>query len=544
MSGSTTPDGAATVAGTAPPRAAGGRNLLRSTGIVMLVRGLDFGLSFLVSVLLANRFGASGQLDAFFLARRTTVGFADTIRKLVGQIVLPPVLAAVDRGEAPSIHHLPRRMGWFLACFTLVMLAGLFAPTLWAQLFAPGFRGEQQALTAGMMRIMLPLLPLAVVASLLAAVLQARRRYLLSEGTNLVQRALLVLVLALFVPPLGIVAGAWTMLAAGVVGFLILLAGARSIVRPTRRPADRQPTVASPQTKGGGMAAAIVINVYFQASALLDFAFATIGGEGNVASLEYGSRLVSLVPGLVMSSLATVLTPELIRAVQQSDRAAAAAGIQRFQRIGVFAQMPVSVGMMLGAPLMVSALFGHGAFGPQAIATAAACTAGYAAAAIFLAPMSAITTSIYADPHAPALRDLTVIAIVGTILRVAVLAVAAPIWGAPGIAWGAAIATALTCAVAQIVAVRRFHHFTHRAQLIDFAQTAACALIATGAGALLLRLVPDTPKLFGELALLAALGALIVVVYAAAAALLRVPEMAALRDVAAKLLARRRARRA
>lgn len=524
-------------------RTTSGKALARSAGVVVAIRGLDFGLSFLVSVLLANRFGASGQLDAFFLARRTTVGFADTIRKLVGQIVLPPVLAAVDRGEAPSLRHLPRRMGWFFVVFAGVMLIGMLVPTLWAKLFAPGFRGEQQALTATMMRIMLPLLPLALVASLLAAVLQARRRYLLSEGTNLVQRALLVLVLALFVPPLGIIAGAWTMLIAGVVGFLILLAGAWSIVRPPPGHAAAEPPAEVPETKGGGLAAAIVINVYFQATALLDFAFATTGGDGGVASLEYGSRLVSLVPGLVMSSLATVLTPELIRAVQQPDRVAVAAGIQRFQRIGVFAQAPVSVGMMLGAPLMVSALFGHGAFGPQAIASAAACTAGYAAAAIFLAPMSAITTSVYADPHASALRDLAIIAAIGTVVRVIVLAIAAPIWGAPGIAYGAAVATALAFVVAQIVAARRFHHFHMRAQLADLAQTFACAGIAAAAGFALLWLVPNPHKLFGELALLFALGALIVIVYFAAAVALRVPEMAALRDIAMQILAKRRSKR-
>lgn len=531
------------VAAARRPRFSSGRMLVRSALVVTVIRALDFGLSFLVSVLLANRFGASGLLDAFFLARRTTVGFADTIRKLVGQIVLPPVLAAVDRGEVPSVRHLPRRMGWFLACFALIMVAGMLVPSAWARLFAPGFRGEQQTLTADMMRIMLPLLPIAVVASLLAAVLQARRRYLLSEGTNLVQRAILVLVLALFVPPLGIVAGAWTMLVAGVIGFLILLAGAWSIVRPRQRDAAAETKPAAPEIAGGGLAAAIVINVYFQATALLDFGFATTTGDGAVASLEYGSRLVSLVPGLVMSSLATVLTPELIRAVQQSDRAAAAAGIQRFQRIGMFAQAPVSMGMMLGATLMVSALFGHGAFGPEAIASAAACTAGYAAAAVFLAPMSAITTSIYADPHAPALRDLTLIAVIGTAIRVATLAIVAPIWGAPGIAYGAAVATALTFGVAQIVAARRFHHFQMRAQLADLVQTAACAGIAAAAGWLLLWLIPDPHKLYSELALLAALGVVIVLVYFAAAVALRVPEMAALRDVAAQIVARRRAKR-
>ncbi len=519
------------------------RTLVRSAGVVSAIRGLDFGLSFLVSVLLANRFGASGQLDAFFLARRTTVGFADTIRKLIGQVVLPPVMTAVDRGQPLSLRLLPRRVGWFLGLFALALAAAMLVPERLVALFAPGFRGTQAVLTAQMMRIMLPLLPIAVGASILAAILQARRRYLLSEGTNLVQRAMLVLVLALLVPPLGIVAGAWTMLISGVVGFVILLVGTWSIVRPHAVLGAAAPAVSKTvPSAGGGIVAALVINAYFQATALLDFAFASTAAYGSVASLEYGSRLVSLVPGLVMSSLATVLAPELIHAVQQPDPRAAAAGIQRFQRISVFAQLPVSVGMMLGAPLMVGALFGHGAFGAEAIATAAACTAGYAAAQVFLAPSSAITSAIYADPHASPLADLTRVAVLGLLMRVGALAVAAPLWGAGGIAWAAATATAGTFVIAQVIAVRRFHHFAMRAQAIDLARNALCAGIAALAGAALLHFAPAPHAVWTQLLLLATLGALVVLVYAAAAIALHVPEVAQVRDIVGKIVAKRRRR--
>ncbi|WP_169542570.1 lipid II flippase MurJ [Sphingomonas baiyangensis] len=525
----------------AAPRGRSIRALARSTGLVMLIRAADFGLSFLVSVLLANRFGASGQLDAFFLARRTTVGFADTIRKLVGQVVLPPVVAAMDRGEPPSIHSVPRKVWWFVGGLMLLTLTGTVLPSALVYAFAPGFSDARHDMTATMMAIMMPLLPIAVLASLLAAVLQARRRYLLSEGTNLVQRAILVGVLAFLVPPLGIVAGAWTMLGAGAVGFVILLAGAWGIIRhPPRVEREAAPVAPTAETKGGGLLAAILLNVYFQATALMDFAFASMAEDGGVAALEYGSRLVSLVPGLVMTSLYTVTTPELIRAVQQPDPGAAARGIMRFQRIALFAQLPVSVGMMLGSVLMVSAIFGHGAFTREAVLMAAATTAGYAAAAVFLAPLSAITSAIYADPRGSCVRDLAIIAVGGVLLRLAALALGTPQWGVEGIAWGAAIATALTALLAQWVANRRFHHFDHAEQSRDFALSFLCAALAAGAGYALLVALPDPSRVIGELAQLIALGALVLLVYFAAALVLRVPEMAIVRDIARQRIARRR----
>lgn len=504
--------------------------IVRSTLVVAAVRGADFLLSFLVSVLLANRFGATGMLDAFFLARRTTVGFADTIRKLVSQIVMPTVVARVDRGEPLSIHGLPSRIYWFVGALTALMLIGTLIPSALVTAFAPGFTGERHDLTATMMAIMMPLLPIAVVGSLLVAVLQANRRYLLSEGTNIIQRGMLVLVLAVAVPPLGIVAGAWTMLISGVVGMAILLGGAWSIVR--RDPASligpggkASAATAAATSMGGGVAAAIVLNLFFQATSLLDFAVASTVADGGVAALEYGARLVSLIPGLVMSSLYTVLNPELVRAMQNPDAEEASRGFARLQRLGFFVQLPVSIGMMLGAEMIVRVLFGHGAFGEESILLVTGTTAGYALAQVFLAPMSATTSAIYADPRASCLRDLTIIVLIGLALRGGMLAVGAPLYGAPGIAWAAAASTAGAMLVAQVIATRRFRGFDMRAQLLDFARSGLCGAFAAAGGYALLRFGPQPTGVIGWLAMLAVLGVTVVGIYGAAALALRVPEM-------------------
>lgn len=516
------------------------RHLMRATLLVAGVRALDFGLSFLVSALLAGRFGATGQLDAFFLARRTTVGFADTIRKLVSQVLMPSLVARTDSGQPLSIHGLPRQVYGFLAIFAALMLVGTFVPSALVSLFAPGFTGERHDLTATMMAIMMPLLPIAVIASLLVATLQANGRFGLSEGTNVFQRLVLVLVLAFAVPPLGIVAGAWTMLASGIVGTAILFVGAWPLVRrraPVEKAAIDEPDLA--QRVGGGVAAAIVLNLYFQATSLLDFAVASTVAEGGVAALEYGNRLVSLVPGLVMSSLSTVLLPELVRAMQDPDRLRGTAALARFQRIGVFVQLPVSIGMMLGAELIVRLLFGYGAFDEASVLLATGTTAGYAAAAIFLAPSSAITSAIYADPWRPCLRDIAIIAAGGLLLRAVALAIGAPTWGATGIAWAAAAATLATAALAQGVAMRRFRDLPMHDQLIDFARSGLCGGVAAIGGWALLALLPDSGGTIARAATLIALGITVVALYAGAAVALRVPEMTAARDIVTRVLRRK-----
>ena len=538
-----------TAASTAPAPATGKRaTLVRSTLAVAVIRGLDFGLSFLVSVLLAGRFGAGAQLDAFFLARRTTVGFADMIRKLVVQVVMPSVVARVDGGRPLSIHGLPKRLYVFVAAFVVVTLIGMLIPSLLVTLFAPGFKGARHDLTATMMAIMMPLLPLSVLGSLLVAVLQANRRYWVSEGNNLIQRGMLVAVLAFAVPPLGIVAGAWTMLGAGLVGFVILVAGSWSIIRrhpeallrrkQAEPPADLESDVPN---VGGGVAAAVVLNLYLQATSLFDFAAASMVPDGGVAALEYGARLVTLVPGLLMSSLSTVMLPELIRAMQARDRDPQV--LARFQRMVIFAQVPVSIGMMLGADLIVRILFGRGAFGEDSIAFAAGTTEGYALAQVFLAPMTAITSAIYADPRKSCLRDLSIIAAGGLTMRAIAIAIGAPIAGAPGIAWGAAAATLGAAVLTHVVARRRFTDIGFGGFAEDVARIALCGGLATGVAWLLIRTVPAPGSVIGQFALLLLLGGTVVAVYGGAALAMRMPEVLSLRAMIGRFVAKKLGRR-
>lgn len=520
-----------------------GAALFRSTLLVAAIRGVDFGLSFLVSVLLAGRFGVGAQLDAFFLARRTTVGFADMIRKLVVQVVMPSVVARLDRGHGLSVHGLPKRMYLFVAAFAAVTLAGMLIPGRLVDVFAPGFTGTRHDLTATMMAIMMPLLPLAVIGSLLVAVLQANRRYWVSEGNNIVQRGMLVLVLAVAVPPLGIVAGAWTMLVAGLVGFAILVAGSWSIVR--RQPSallGRREAAPAPDmpSLGGGVAAALVLNLYLLATSLLDFAVASLVPEGGVAALEYGSRLVSLIPGLLMSSLSTVMLPELIRAMQA--RAREPDVLVRFQRMVIFAQMPVSIGMMLGADLIVHIVFGRGAFGEDSIRLAAGTTTGYALAQLFLAPMTVLTSAIYADPRRACLRDLSVVAAGGLMFRALAIGLGAHLAGAVGIAWGAAAATAATAVLTAIVARRRFDDLSFAGLGRQAARIALCGGLAAGFGWLLLDSLPVFTHLGLKLLKLLLLGAVIVLAYGGVALAMRLPEVRRLGEVAAAAIARRRGR--
>lgn len=509
-----------------PPEAPVKARLVRSTLLVSTMRMLDFGLSFLVSVLIASRFGLSSQIDAFFLARRITIGFADSLKHLVEMVAMPAIVARQD-GAAPS-RTIPIKIRVFAAVLLVLTILGMLWPGPLIAVFAPGFDGDRRALAEDLVSILMPLLPMAVLASLLATLLQAHKRFFTAEASKMLQRGLLVLVLAFAIPPLGILSAGWTMLAGGAIGLALLSVAAFRTVRADPTSLFRKKPGRCAEEQGGsagGLVAAIVLQVYFAATTLIDFAVASTLAVGSVSALEYGSRLVSLLPGLVTASVFTVIYPELIRTMRGPDRERASATFGEFQRLAFFVQLPVSIGLMIAAYPIVDVIFGHGAFEQADVAATASATAGFAAAAIFLMPFNITTGVIYADPRRSPLVDIIIIAVAGLLLRAVLVLLAAPHFGAPGIAWAAALSTFGVFVLATLIAARRFPRFALTAQTREFARSGLCGLAAALAGAGLLILFPQDVGALDGLAVIALLGAVTIAVYAAMGAVLHVPEM-------------------
>lgn len=475
----------------------------KSTTMVFGIRVVDLLFSFAVSTLLASRFGASPQLDAFFLARRTTNGVADATGKLVHMAIMPHLVARLD-SNASLLGLFRNRLAAGVAAMIFgIACVALIAPYWFVTIFAPGFSGERHELMDQLVQIMAPLIILTTLIWIFNAMRQASGKHGLVEMASMSQRVLLVGVLLFFVPPFGIIEVGEILVAGACLALLIMIIGSLPFIRRMRaeraaRKAENnvlapdtavgQPDAqASPIVAGaaGSLVAAIVLGVFNQATTLMDFMAASTLVAGSVAALEYGSRLASLVPGLVMASVSTVMFPDLVRVMQTSSPRDAALGFARRQRTIFAIQTVVSISMAFSADFIVHLLFDYGAFGTDGLAATIETTIGYCIAAMFLTPLLATTSAIFADARSNPRGDMIRIASSGILLRAGALFALIPLFGVAGIAWAAALATALNLVQAMRVARSRFADFPLAAQFRAFAQT----LAAAGLGSLLAILV-------------------------------------------------------
>ncbi|WP_156841927.1 murein biosynthesis integral membrane protein MurJ [Novosphingobium aquimarinum] len=504
----------------------------RWTVAVIAARGIDAVLSFMVAVLLANRFGASAQLDAFFIARRATTGMTDLIRELVRKIAMPYIAPAIDEGRAVNWRTMPRSILAIVAVMVVLPALLIVEPALLVKVVAPGFEGEHAALATGLVRILVPLLPIAVITGLLLTYLQSAGVFFVGEASKALQRLVLVLLLVLFVPPLAVFGVAWTMLLGGILAAGVLAGIAfrthrrRQLATAPEHPAGEAERADAVPPPRGRVLAALLLFFYHQLTVVIDFAFASSLQTGTVASLEYGTRLVSLIPGLVTLSVSTVLYPEVVRIMRGNDVGAKSRAIHQLMRGSLFVQVPCSLVLACAAAPLVQLLFGHGGFDADAQRGTIVATQYYAVAAIFLMPTSLAMNAIYSDSeHSPLIATL-VLAGVGLALRAALLWGLVPVYGLAGLGLAVVLATFAMSVLSLWVCNRRFRELAPARLLPELALIAVCGLAGASAGYGMAGLMPSNTTLTEALAIVVIAGAA-AGTFTAVALALRQPDMVA-----------------
>ena len=352
--------------------------MARESALVGAATVVSRVLGFARDVLIARLLGTGPVADAFLAALR----LPNLVRRLFseGGLNAPfvPLYLAVKREEGAQAAS--RFAGEALAqlgllLLLIVALGEIFAPWL-VLLLAGGFRDEPAtlALAAGYTRLMLPFLLLTTLASMLAAVLNAERRFALAALApalmNLILVAFLLLALALDAPqPL---AARWLAVLVSVTGLAhLLLVGiglARiGLPRPSLKVSPHLRRLVL--TGGATLLAASVGQVVLLISTQI-----ASSEPGAVAALYYADRLFQLPLGFVGVGMGTVVLSQMAA----GDAAAQDAMLGRALILGLALAVPAALALVVLAQPIVSVLFEHGRFGAEDRDRTAAALAAFA----------------------------------------------------------------------------------------------------------------------------------------------------------------------
>ena len=195
------------------------RQIARAAGIVFIAMAIGQLIGQAAKILTVSTFGTHIDLDAYNAANRVS----ETIYLLVAGGALGSSFIPVFTG---LLSNQKRKEAWQLAAsiinlVTLILvvlsiLVMIFAKPLVENVLAVGFNPEQQALTASLLRILMPTTIVFGISGLFMGILNSHQKFLLPALAPSMYQVGIILGVVLFAPTMGIYGLAWgTLLGAG-----------------------------------------------------------------------------------------------------------------------------------------------------------------------------------------------------------------------------------------------------------------------------------------------------------------------------------------
>ncbi len=373
--------------------------ILKAAGAVGLATTLSRIFGYFRDASLAWILGAGFGMDVFTVAYR----LANLFRRLVAEgamstAFIPVFVQFRTEHSAKELWDFARK-GFYtlaLAAGSIVALEILFAPWI-VRLMAPGFgqvEGKYE-FTVLLTRVLAPYLILISSTAFLTGVLNSFGHFLI-PALSPVCFNLAVIASAFSLgfltqdPALGIACG---VLIGGALQFLIQLPRARACgmnFRPAisfKHPAIRKMGVLlMPSIFGMGVV---------QLNLLVDSLMASFLREGSVSQIYYADRVMELVLGIFVLSLATVLLPELARFAAEKKIEELKASIQFSLRTISLVAVPATVGLFVLADPIIHVLFERGRFTSLDTERTAAALAFYAIGLFFISAVRVVVSAFY-----------------------------------------------------------------------------------------------------------------------------------------------------
>lgn len=337
--------------------------LARDSAVVGAATVASRLLGFARDVLIARLLGAGPVADAFLAALR----LPNLVRRVLGEGGLNapfvPLYLAVRKsdGSKPALRFAGEAVGHLgLLLLVLVALGELFAPWLVLGL-AGGFAEEPRtlALAASYTRLMLPFLLLTTLAALLAALLNAERRFTVAALAPALMNAILLGLLVVLhatgaEPEIG---AHWLAICVSLTGFahfMMILLSLRGLGLP--RPSLRWSPEMTRLIRTGGA----TLLAASSAQLILLVATQIASAEpGAVAALYYADRVFQLPLGFVGVAMGTVVLSDMALVV---NRGGPDAMLGPSLALGLALALPAATALVALAAPIVSVLFEHGRF--------------------------------------------------------------------------------------------------------------------------------------------------------------------------------------
>lgn len=386
------------------------RHLARSAALFMVATAVSRVLGYAREVIQAALFGAGAQVDAYRVAFQLPNLFRMMLADAAISAAFIPVFSAyLAKGDEEEGWRFVSTVANVMAVgFVLVTAVGMVLASPLIDVLAPGFRGspETRELSVFLTRVMFPALVFMAGSGIVQGILNSYDRFFVGAISPVVWNVFIIASMVAFGHRYGIVSLAAGITLATVFQFLFQVPFIGRPLRWYRFEID----LSHPGVREFfALLAPIVLSAATtDVNTVVDSRFASVLGEGSVASLGYAIRVFMVPTGIFGVAVATVLYPSLSRLASRDERAALRENLAFGIRAIVAMIVPVSLYFVAFALPIVRLLFERGRFGPQASLMTASPLLYYSLGLVAMSVATLLNRAFYAlkDSRTPFLVAL------------------------------------------------------------------------------------------------------------------------------------------
>lgn len=397
-------------------------------------------LGFLREILIASKFGAGFETDTFFIALSIVSLGAMGLKRAISTTLIPILSVVAEKeGKSGKCKHVSNVLNIFMLISALMVIIGILLAPQIASLVAIGFKGSQQDFLVKLIRIGLPAIIFSCMVGIFRGFLQSESKFKEYAVSNLPFNLTYIFYLIVLSGYFGIEGLMVASVIAIVFQVFIQIPGLiKSGYRYSKGILLNDIYVGKMIEL---MPPVIVMTVMSDINVVIDKTLASTLAAGSVSALNYGNKLESLIIGVFISSITTVIYPIMSKEAARDNIKGLKIELRKGFNSIILITVPATVALIILAEPIVVLAFKRGAFDFKAVQLTIGALVFYSLGIVGLSTRTLLSRVYYSiqDTKSPMINSL-----ISVVLNIAFNLILIRPMGHMGLALGTSLAATIT----------------------------------------------------------------------------------------------------
>ena len=417
------------------------RNGLFTQGVLLVITAmLVAAISFIKEIIFAHFFGTSYVSDAYTMAIQVPEVIFAIVWETISAVVVPIYIENLNSGGKKAANKFFSNTLTIICLLSvLVIIIGEIFGDFILRIFFPGSNAETLNLATSLMRWIFPMLFFEGIIRFVTGILNVYHEFAIPKILSSVRNIGIIVFLLLFTQRFGI--------QAAVIGLLTGIAIECVLCVITTNKYEKYTPVVDFKDQSLKKILYLTLPLLLgigarEINTIADKIVASFFEAGSISSLNYASKLSSMIEVCILGNVAVLMYPQLARLSAEGKKEQLSLEYSKSVHILILLSIPILLGGCFLREEIVSLIFERGAFNKESVSVVANLFAIYLLCAMFTA-INGLSVKLFTacnDTKTP-----TYNAVFGVIINICLNVVLSYVFGVIGLAIATLLSSIALC---------------------------------------------------------------------------------------------------